>query len=146
MIIIGQGHRAWFLALACLGAMLVAGCAGQPTAPAVNGAATSDNQTTFLLSPAQAAAHIGEQATVTGLVLSADYRPANEDSPTFLDFGAPYPTPVFIALIWGKDRAKFGAPEQTYNGQRVSVTGKITVYHDKPAIIVTDPTQIKIAQ
>ena len=123
------------MVLAVLTGMLVAGCAG-----------TGGAQCPPALTPAQAASHIGEQATVTGTVVSADYRPANDGAPTFLDLDVPYPNPVFIALIWGKDRAKFGAPEDTYKGKKISVTGKITVYHDKATIEVSDPGQIQIVE
>jgi DNA/RNA endonuclease YhcR with UshA esterase domain len=37
--------------------------------------------------------------------------------------------------------ALFSNPQQ-YEGQTVSVSGKITLYHGKPEIIVTSPAQI----
>ncbi|MGA2053207.1 MAG: hypothetical protein ABSH19_07845 [Opitutales bacterium] len=141
MKVTGKRSWAWLAALVLLAGMVVAGCAGGPSACAAGAGA----QRPQVLKPEQAAAHIGERATVTGVVVSADYRPNNEGSPTFLDFVAPYPKPLFIALIWGTDRPKFGTPETMYLGQKISVTGKIIEYHGKPTIVVSEPGQIKFA-
>jgi len=131
----GKGSWAGVLVLAILTGTLIAGCKS-----------TSNTESPVDLTPAQAASHIGEEAIVTGVVVSADYRPANDGAPTFLDLDVPYPNPVFIALIWGKDRGKFGAPEDTYKGKKIAVTGKITLYHDKATIEVSDPGQIQVVQ
>jgi hypothetical protein len=39
--------------------------------------------------------------------------------PTLLDFGKPFPEQVFAAIIYGRDRAKFGTPKTTLQGKRV---------------------------
>ena len=135
MKIIGNRSWAFLAAMVVLTGSFVAGCAG-----------TGNDESPVDLTPAQAASHIGEEAIVTGTVVSADYRPANDGAPTFLDLDVPYPNPVFIALIWGKDRAKFGTPEDTYKGKKISVTGKITIYHDKATFEVSDPGQIRVVQ
>ena len=62
--------------------------------------------------------------------------------PTFLNLDEPFPKEVFTILIWGSDRAKFGAPETKYKDARVCVTGKITNHREKPESIATDPKQI----
>jgi hypothetical protein len=62
--------------------------------------------------------------------------------PTFLDFGKPYPDEVFAAVIFGANRAKFGTPETTLAGKRVCISGSISVYQGKPAIVVSDPKQL----
>jgi hypothetical protein len=49
---------------------------------------------------------------------------------------------IFTILIWGSDRAKFGAPETKYKDAKVCVTGKITSYRGKPEVIATEPRQI----
>jgi hypothetical protein len=130
--------------LTLLAAILFSACAHTPPANPPANSTTAPAPTALALTPAQAAAHVGQFATVSGQVLSADYRPGNDNSPTFLDFGALYPAPLFIAIVWGPDRPKFGALETTYNGKTISITGTITTYHGKPAIVVTDPAQIKI--
>jgi|SRR5689334_592936 len=94
------------------------------------------------LSPEDAASHIGETATVCGVVASAKYEADAQRQPTLLDLGKPSPNAVFTAVIYGMDRAKFGTPETTLQGQRICVTGSITHYHEKPEIVMTDPSQL----
>jgi hypothetical protein len=62
------------------------------------------------VSPQDASRHIGETATVCGVVASAKFAPRSRAQPTFLDLGAPYPNEPFTAVIWGTDRAKFIIP------------------------------------
>jgi hypothetical protein len=66
------------------------------------------------IGPEDAAAHVGDNATVGGVVESAHFASRSRGQPTFLDFGRPYPTnQLFTALIWGCDRSKFDEPENT---------------------------------
>jgi hypothetical protein len=51
-----------------------------------------------------AAHHVGETATVCGVVASAKFDAGLQSQPTFLDFGKPYPDQVFTAVIFGDDR------------------------------------------
>jgi len=94
------------------------------------------------ISPADAASHIGENATVCGLVASAKYAANSRAQPTFLDMGQPYPNQLFVAVIFGTDRAKFGEPEATLSGKRICVTGQVRNYRGRPEIIVSDPSQL----
>jgi hypothetical protein len=107
------------------------------------------------LSCDEAREHLGEDATVCGLVASARYLERGSRHPTFLNLCKPYPNHVFTAVIWGEDREKFvdkfGAPEKL-QGRNVCVTGKIELYKDKrlnkdtPEIIPTDPKQLEIRE
>jgi hypothetical protein len=56
------------------------------------------------LSPQEAPKHVGEQATVCGLVASAAY---TRSQTTFLNFDKPYPNHPFFAVIFKSDREKF---------------------------------------
>jgi DNA/RNA endonuclease YhcR with UshA esterase domain len=94
------------------------------------------------LTSAQAGEHIGERATVCGIVASTRYLAKSTRQPTFLNFDQPYPRQVFTVVIWGSDRAKFGAPETTLMGRRVCVTGTIEAYRGMPEIIARDPSQL----
>ena len=89
-----------------------------------------------------AARHLGETATVCGLVASGKYDSDLKSQPTFLDFGKPYPDQVFTAVIFGSDRAKFGTPETSLRGKRVCVTGKIQDRDGLPEIILNNPKQL----
>jgi hypothetical protein len=94
------------------------------------------------LSPEESVGHVGETATVCGLVVSATYLPRAPQAPTFLDLGKPYPDQIFSAIIFGSDRPKFGAPETWMRGRSVCVTGDIFLYEGKPKIILHDPKQL----
>jgi hypothetical protein len=86
--------------------------------------------------------HVGETATVCGVVASAKFASSTRSQPTFLDFDKPYPNAVFTAVIFGDDRPKFGTPETSLGGKRVCVTGQIRDYRGRREIIVTDPSQL----
>jgi hypothetical protein len=77
------------------------------------------------LSLGDTARHVGETATVCGVVASAKYAEHSRAQPTFLDMGQPYPNEPFTAVIFGSDRAKFGEPETTLAGKRICVSGQI---------------------
>src|SRR5262249_28611718 len=94
------------------------------------------------LSSGDASSHVGEIATVCGVVASTKYSTRSQSQPTFLDLDKPYPEEPFTVVIFGIDRAKFGQPEVTFQGKRVCVTGKIELYKGKPEVIVHDPSQI----
>ncbi len=94
------------------------------------------------LRAAEAARHVGETATVCGVVASAKYDDGLRSQPTFLDFEKAYPDQVFTAVIFGSDRAKFGAPETALRGKRICVTGKIQDRSGLPQIILSDPKQL----
>ena len=94
------------------------------------------------LSVEDAAHHLGETATVCGVVASGKFDSDLQSQPTFLDFGKPYPDQVFTAVIFGSDRAKFGTPERSLRGKRVCVSGKIQEKNGLPEIILNDPKQL----
>jgi DNA/RNA endonuclease YhcR with UshA esterase domain len=88
--------------------------------------------------PGEAAKHVGETATVTGTV---DGFHQSGKGNIFLNMGGKYPNQAFTAFIPSGSAAQFSQP-QRYEGQTVSVSGKITLYHGKPEIVVTSPSQI----
>ena len=102
---------------------------------AVSAAATT-------LGPEDAKGHIGETATVCGVVASAEYEADEQNQPTLLDLGKPYPNVIFTAVIYGENRQKFGTPEISLRGKRICVTGQISDYQGKPEIVLTDPGQV----
>jgi len=89
-----------------------------------------------------AAHHVGETATVCGVVASGKFDADLPSQPTFLDFGKPYPDQVFTAVIFGGDRTKFGTPERSLRGKRICVSGKIQEKNGLPQIILNDPKQL----
>jgi DNA/RNA endonuclease YhcR with UshA esterase domain len=93
-------------------------------------------------SPEDTPKHVGETATVCGVVASAKYAASSRSQPTFLDFDKPYPNAVFTAVIFGDDRRKFGTPELSLRRKRICVTGQIRDYRGKPEIIIHEPSQL----
>jgi hypothetical protein len=71
------------------------------------------------LNPEDAAGHMGETATVSGVVASAEYEVNVQLQPTLLDLGKSSPNALFTAVIYGDHRAKFGTPETTLRGNRI---------------------------
>ncbi len=96
------------------------------------------------LTAAEARNHVGENATVCGVVASTHYAATTRGGPTFLNIDKPYPNQIFTVLIWGSNRPKFGAPEDKYRDRNICVTGKITMYRGAPEIIAYGPEQITI--
>jgi DNA/RNA endonuclease YhcR with UshA esterase domain len=94
------------------------------------------------ISPTDAAGHVGETATVCGVVASTKFAANSRSQPTFIDLGQPYPNAPFKAVIFGSDRQKFESPELSFRGKRVCVTGQIQDYRGKPEIILNDPRQL----
>jgi DNA/RNA endonuclease YhcR with UshA esterase domain len=88
--------------------------------------------------PGEAAKHVGETATITGMVDGVHQ--SGKDN-IFLNMGGKYPDQAFTAFIPSSSAGKFPNPQQ-YEGRTVSVTGKITLYKGKPEIIVNSPSQI----
>ena len=98
------------------------------------------------LDPADAAAHVGEEATVCGEVTGAKFSDRRKRKPTFIDFGPPHPNQLFTALIWGEYRDRFDYVPETLLGKTICVSGTITEYKGKAEIKVSDPAQIRVAE
>jgi hypothetical protein len=96
------------------------------------------------LSPAEAKQHVGEIATVCGLVASTKFAAGTRGQPTFLNLDRPYPNQIFTILIWGTDRSRFGEPELEFREKRVCVSGEIAEYRGVPEIVLSDPARLTV--
>jgi hypothetical protein len=92
----------------------------------------------------EAVRHVGETATVCGVVASTKWATRSKGQPTFLNLDEPYPNQVFTILIWDSDRPAFGSPEILYANKRICATGKIKGYRGKAEIIANHPKQINV--
>ncbi len=93
----------------------------------------------------EAAAHVGEKATVCGTVAGAAHFDRLRGEPTFLNFDRPYPAQSLTVVIWGENNRKFERPpHQLFSGKDICVTGTIETYKGKPQIEVRDPSQITV--
>ena len=90
--------------------------------------------------PDEAPKHVGETATVCGTVASGTYAAGSRGQPTFLNLDKPYPNEIFTVVIWGENRAKFGTPEKSLQGETICTTGVIQLYHRRPEVILRDPS------
>jgi DNA/RNA endonuclease YhcR with UshA esterase domain len=91
----------------------------------------------------QAANHIGENATVCGIVTGGKYAKSSRGKPTFINMDGRYPYHKFTILIWGENRHNFNSPEKRLNGKKVCVTGFIDSYKGIPQIEVSSKSQMK---
>jgi len=91
---------------------------------------------------ADAAKHVGEEATVTGKVLSIG---TSKQGNVYINFGDAFPRQTFSGVIRAKDLQKVGDPKK-FDGHAVAVTGKIELYNGKPQIVITAPAQIKVVE
>lgn len=87
-------------------------------------------------SPAQAKAHAGEFACVSGRVSFVLWAQQSNGQPTFVEFGSP-----FRAVIWVEDRDRFASPER-WRGAQLTVWGVIALYNGHAEIILRDPLQL----
>jgi hypothetical protein len=79
--------------------------------------------------------HIGEKATVCGLVVSNSTAAQSQGTPTFIDLDKPYPDESFTVVIWQRDKAAVGTLPSS--GQ-LCVTGTITDYRGRAEIVLRD--------
>jgi micrococcal nuclease len=95
------------------------------------------------LSPAEAAAHVGQPRTVCGRVASARHLADRRGQPTLLNLDRPYPDHLFTVVIWGRDRARFERPEERLHGRHVCASGTIELYRGLPQIVVDAPDELR---
>ena len=90
---------------------------------------------------------IGRTATVRGRVAGTKYASSSTGSPTFLNIGVDYPSSRrFTVVIWGRNRAGFGAPERTYRARTICVRGYVGSYRGLPQMQARSPSQILIVK
>ncbi len=91
---------------------------------------------------AEAANHIGEEATVSGKLVSVS---TTATGTTFLNFGERFPRHTFGCVIFAGNQAAVG-DVKPFEGKDVSVTGRIEAARDqKPQIIISRADQIQLA-
>ncbi len=90
----------------------------------------------------EASKHLNEKVMVCDQVFGGKY--LDHSNITLIDVGGNHPHELLTLVIRGNDRKKFKtAPEDTFKGKKVCITGKIVDYKGKPEIMITDPDQIK---
>ncbi|MGP8269099.1 MAG: hypothetical protein ACLQLH_03450 [Terracidiphilus sp.] len=92
------------------------------------------------LAASQAKNHIGEQATVCGVVASEHTAVRSRGVPTFINLDAAYPNEIFTVLVWGDDRRNVGTLPRI--GEHVCATGMITEYRGVAQVVVRNSGQM----
>lgn len=98
------------------------------------------------LTAAEAKNHVGESATVCGIVASVHFASGSSGSPTFVNLDKPYPNHIFTVLIWGDDLPKFKENPIKWQGKKACATGTITSYKGVPEIVAKSQDQITVLQ
>jgi len=93
------------------------------------------------LSTNEAKSHVGQNATVCGIVVSIDYGGGGR---TFIYFDKAWPHEVFTATIWVEDWRKFSPSPRSWKGKQVCATGVIRFYYGSPDILLKSPGQITL--
>jgi hypothetical protein len=87
--------------------------------------------------------HIGDSVVITGKIYSGRYLNSSKGSPTLLNMGDLFPNQLLTLVVWGSDRKNFSnAPETFYIGKNVRVSGKVTLFKEKPQLVLYSEKQI----
>ncbi|MGL2963445.1 hypothetical protein ACSVH2_06460 [Flavobacterium sp. RSB2_4_14] len=88
----------------------------------------------------------GKTVTVCEAVQST-FQTKSDSKVTYLNFGKPYPNHSFSVVIFGKDLKNFDYDPMVYlKKKNVCVTGEVSIYKEKPQIIVTSSKQITVKE
>lgn len=90
--------------------------------------------------------YVGKTITVCSKVQST-FVAKGEKKTTYLSFGQAFPNATFTAVIFEGDLANFKyTPSEYLKDKQVCLTGKITIYKDKPQMIISSEGQIKLEE
>jgi hypothetical protein len=90
--------------------------------------------------------HIGDSVKLSGTITGARYLETAKNAPTFINLGGAYPYQLLTIVIWSDVRKKMGydPSDKKNEGGLAVVTGKLELYKDKPQIVITNPSQLRI--
>jgi len=108
------------------------------TASAAGTPVTTGSSDAKLIDIHDAANHYNEYVQVSAKV----YGYKALDNMTLVNLGAAYPDQLLTIVLRGDAKDAYNG----WDGQTISVTGKIVSYKDKPEIVVTDPKQVVVAK
>lgn len=93
---------------------------------------------------AEAAQHVGEEATVTGKVVAVS---KSAKGTVYLNFGDRFPRHTFAGVVFAGDVETVG-DLKPFEGKVVALTGRIALApaDQKPQIVIKKPEQIKLAE
>ena len=87
--------------------------------------------------------HVGDSVKVCGKIFGGIFLDRSKDTPTFLNVGGLYPNNPLTIVIWADLRKQFEQkPEEFYKDKNVCIFGKITLFRDKPQIVLYSKNQL----
>jgi len=89
----------------------------------------------------EAAAHVGEYATVEGVVAKVV---TSKSGNTFLNIGATYPNQTFTGWIPPESPVNKSTLLSGIEGEHVKITGRIELYKGKPEIRINAAEQLEV--
>jgi hypothetical protein len=102
--------------------------------------ATLEAQTARVIPDTEAAQHVGQYATVEGMVVKVF---TSKNGNTFLNFGAAYPNQTFTGWIPKNSSVVADASLSALEGKKVRISGMIERYKSKPEIKIMSKSQIE---
>jgi len=100
-------------------------------------------QTTTVIPANEAAAHIGQYATVEGVVAKVF---TSKSGNTFLNIGHTYPNQVFTGWIQTASPVNKSPMLSGIEGKHVKITGRIEMYKGKPEIRINAASQVEMSE
>ena len=95
--------------------------------------------------PEEAAKHVGDSVQVCGKIYGGRFFETSIGCPTLLNMGAAFPASPLTIMIPGDVRSKMGyIPEAQLKEKNICVWGKVTLYKERPEIIIYNLSQLKV--
>lgn len=89
--------------------------------------------------------HVGDSVTVCTKIFGGVYLDRSKNTPTLLNAGGNYPDAPLTLVIWADAREHFeNKPEVFYKDKQVCIKGRISIYKEKPQIVIYDEQQLTI--
>jgi hypothetical protein len=91
--------------------------------------------------------HVGDSIKVCTKIYGGIYLDRSKGTPTLLNAGSSYPTNPLTIVIWADARKDFkNKPEEFYKDKQVCITGTVTLYREKPQIVVQGENQLMVQE
>jgi DNA/RNA endonuclease YhcR with UshA esterase domain len=96
-------------------------------------------QTATVIPDTEAAQHVGQKATVEGVVTAVTNSGKGN---TFINFGGKYPHQTFTGWIPKDSELAGGSTLAGLEGKKIKITGTIEIYKGKPEIKIMSKDQV----
>ncbi|MBK8301211.1 MAG: hypothetical protein IPK90_12420 [Chitinophagaceae bacterium] len=89
--------------------------------------------------------HVGDSVTFCTKIFGGIFLDRSKEQLTLLNAGGNYPNAPLTIVIGSDTREKFAnKPEVFYKDKEVCITGKISLYKEKPQIVVCNEKQLVV--